>query len=286
MHDDGIDTALPERLAAAADQVAITPVPATAVLRAARRRRNGRRLALGTAALAAGGLLAAGLGVLPDTAEKRQPTRVVVPPATSTPAQPGVTRPSNAVLGEGTAGGYRFRVEVDIWAAAADEDDVWNQVRAMYESDTEMPFEVENGANYPPVKGEDKLPFTPGKTWSYIYLSVDGNPRSSYGGEPLLTGHEDEILVDGTNLDGNGNEDPDAEERTVELIYGRVPEAVDRAEITWENGTVSELELVQAPGSTARWFTAAGPEGGVDPDELRTYDRDGRPAEGYDFTGW
>ncbi|WP_258563433.1 hypothetical protein [Streptomyces phytophilus] len=286
MHDDAIDTALPERLAATADQVRITPVPATTVLRAARRRRNGRRLAMGTAALAAGGLLAAGLGVLPEAGEPRQPTTVVVPPATSSPAGPGVTRPSNAVLGEGTADGYRFRVEVDIWGAAADEADVWNQIRAMYESDTEMPFEVENGANYPPVKGEDKLPYTPGKSWYYIYLSVDGNPRVPYGEGQILTGRDDEIHVDGTNLDGNGNEGPDAEARTVELIFGYVPEGIDRAEITWENGTVSKLELVEAAGSTGHWFTAAGPEGGVDPDELRTYDRNGKPAEGYDFTDW
>lgn len=286
VHDDGIDTALPERLAAAADQVLITPVPTAAVLRTARRRRNARRLALGTAALVGGGLVTAALGGLPDADEKRQPTTVLVPPATPSPAGPGVTRPSNAVLGEGAADGYRFRVEVDIWAAAADEDDVWNQIRAMYDSDTEMPFEVENGANHPPVKGEDKLPFTPGKSWFYIYVSVDGNPRDTAVSGRVLTGRNDRMHVSGSNLDGDGNEGADAEERTVELLYGYVPEGVDRAEIAWENGTVSKLELVEAAGSPGRWFTAAGPEGGVDPDELRTYDADGQPAEGHDFNGW
>ncbi|WP_326799504.1 hypothetical protein OG946_32445 [Streptomyces sp. NBC_01808] len=286
MHEEGIDTALPERLAAAADQVVITPVPAAAVLRAARRRRTGRRLALGATTLATGGLLAVGLGALPESGGMREPTAIVVPPGSSSPGQAGVTRPSNAVLGEGSAGGYDFRVEVDVWAAAADQDEVWDQVRAMYESDTELPFEVENGANYPPVKGEDELPYRPGKSWYFLYLSENGNPRGPAGQGEVLTGRDDEIHVDGTNLDGNGNESKDAEARTVELLYGYLPEGVDRAEITWENGTVSELELVKAAGSTGHWFTAAGPEGGVDPDELRTYDRYGQPAEGYDFKGW
>ncbi|WP_240662574.1 hypothetical protein [Streptomyces sp. WAC 06738] len=286
MHEEGIDTALPERLAAAADQVVVTPVPAAAVLRAARRRRTGRRLALGATTVATGGLLAVGLGVLPESGGMREPTAIVVPPGSSSPGQAGVTQPSNAVLGEGSADGYDFRVEVDVWAAAADEDEVWDQVQAMYESDTLLPFEVENGANYPPVKGEDELPYRPGKSWYFLYLSENGNPRGPAAEGEVLTGRDDEISVDGTLLDGNGNEGPDAGATSVRLIYGHVPEGVDRAEVVWRNGTVSDLKLVEAAGSPGHWFTAAGPGGGVEPSELRTYDRHGRPAEGYDFRGW
>ncbi|MFW6691354.1 hypothetical protein [Streptomyces sp. MAR4 CNX-425] len=291
MRDDDIDigidigTELPERLATAADQAVITAVPTAAVLRRARRRRRGRRLASGSAVLAAGGLLAAGLAALPQGGQER-PAAIVVPPGSATPAPAGVTRPSNAVLGEGEAGGYRFRVELDVWAAAADEEDVWRQVRAMYESDTELPFEVETGANYPPVRGEDELPYGPGTSWYYVYLSVDGNPRAAYMQGEVRGGSRDEIRVSGTNLDGNGNESPDAEETTVELIFGHVPEGVERAEIVWENDTVSEPELVEGAGAPGGWFTAAGPEGGVDPVELRTYDGRGRPGPGYAFNGW
>ncbi|WP_407563100.1 hypothetical protein [Streptomyces sp. 184] len=279
VHEHDADAALAERLAEVAQQVVTSRAPAAAVLHGGARRRNRRRVAAGTAVLLAGGLVVSWLAVLPDEDGGRPtpPAHVTVPEPPRDTRPPGTVRPVSTPLGKGVGAGQPFAVEVTVWGAAETEDEVWDQVREMYETDTELPYEWENGDAYPPVEGEDELPYEPGTAWFYVDISLDGHPSDSESPAPVRELGGGPSFLSGTNLGEEPNEQHD-EEDISELVVVHVSDSVTRARLVWENGTVSEPELTEAAGTPGAWFVVAGPPG-VDPESLHTYDRNGERTE-------
>lgn len=262
---------LADQLAAAAEQVTVGPIPYADVLHGGRRRRR-RRWAAAAAGIVTALATAVGGGVaLVETAVWKLNEGELAPVVVSAPPPPtkapDAQHPVRMVLGRGHAAGQDFEVEVEIWGAATTETEAWDQIEAMVKHRTEIPIDIDNhsfdSSDY--SRERDELPFELGKSWFFVYLTVDGERWLSGHGHLPVKGKEAETYMTGAGL---------AEDKSTRLLAGWTRPTVGRVVYHWKDGSISVPQLQDAPGSNVRWFVVVGPEG-VASESMDTYDLEG-----------
>jgi hypothetical protein len=191
---------------------------------------------------------------------------VTVPPPPD--EQPEALAPVTTVLGSGTASGQEFTVTVEVWAEADTPAVAWDQYLTLHDAGRDralIPYLLTEPTDEAPANADTSPPFELGQTWHIVSLDDDVVAVPAPEGRELLTAGG----VVGADL---------GEDETTRLVAGWVPPDVVRVEYDWENGAVSEPELVSPPGSQWQWFALAGPEG-VDSASMETFMRDGDRAE-------